>query len=38
MTGIYLMLGGMLAFATILAILDYLGQRQERKAREQRRD
>lgn len=33
----YIIMGGILTFGTILAILDYLGQLQERKAREQRR-
>ena len=31
MTGIYIMLGGMLLFATVIGVLDLLGQRQKRR-------
>jgi nitrate reductase gamma subunit len=31
MTGVYIMLGGMVLFASIIGILDLLARRQERK-------
>ena len=31
MAGIYIMLGGMVLFATIIGVLDLLGQRQKRR-------
>ena len=31
MTGIYIMLGGMVLFATIIGVLDLMGRRQRRR-------
>lgn len=31
MAGIYIMLGGMVLFATVVGVLDLLGQRQKRR-------
>ena len=33
MTGVFIMLGGMLAFATVVGVLDLIGQRQHRRGR-----
>lgn len=32
MTGIYIMLGGMVLFATVIGILDLIGRRRRRRA------
>jgi len=37
MTGLYIIFGGMLLFATIVVVYDLLAERQHRRARERRR-
>ena len=35
MTGIYIMMGGIVAFVTIIGVMDLLARRQQRRLREQ---
>ncbi len=37
MTGIYIMLGGMVLFATVIGVLDYLTEIHDRRERAKRR-
>jgi hypothetical protein len=36
MTGIFILFGGMLAFATVIGVMDLLAERRDRAARRQR--
>jgi hypothetical protein len=37
MIGVYIILGVMVSFATVIGVLDWLAERQHRRARENRR-
>jgi len=37
MAGFFIMMGGIIAFVTIITVMDLLGQRQQRRLRERQR-